>query len=236
MTAKTALKAAGSAALLALLAGPAAAEHTVRLALTNRLPSTAERGGITVSGFSDGCRAAFEPPAVAGTTVRIEGATIVTVLPCGPEVWSESFTLQPLPAGGYTVEVWIDGALRLRDGFAVQPVGTALSFHDGEFTASATWKDPSGPAQGAGGAIQLGDDSGAFWFFDPGNVEVTIKILDGKPVNGHFWVFIASMTNVEFTITVTQCPTNPLIGAPCVEKTYRNPPHTNRNYLDTAAC
>ncbi len=238
MTTKTATTSPCAAALWALLlAAPAAADHihTVRVSLTNRLPSTAERVGITVSGFSEGCRVDFEAPTVTGKTVRLDGATIVTIQPCPPEEWSQSFTLQPLPAGGYTVEVRIDGTLHLLDSFAVQPASPALSFHDGEFAASATWKSPSGPGGGVGGAIQLGDDSGAFWFFDPGNVEVTIKILDGKAVNGHVWVFLASMTNVEFEITVTQCPTNPLIGAPCLVKTYRNPPFTNKNFLDTRA-
>jgi hypothetical protein len=238
MTTKTATnRACAAAALWTLLAAPAAADHihTARVALTNRLPSTAERVGITVSGFSEGCRVDFAAPAVSGKTVRLDGATIVTIAPCTPGEWSQSFTLQPLPVGGYTVEVWIDGTLHLQDSFAVQPASSALSFHDGAFAAEATWKNPYGPGEGVGGTIQLGDDSGAFWFFDPGNVEVTIKILDGKAVNGHFWVFLASMTNVEFEITVTKCPTNPLIGAPCIVKTYRNPPFTNKNFLDTKA-
>ena len=27
-----------------------------------------------------------------------------------------------------------------------------------------------------------------------------IKVLDGTPINGHFWVFVASMTDVEFDL------------------------------------
>lgn len=236
MTAKVRL-AAALAGLLA--AAPAAADHVeaLRIALSNRLPSEGERVTITVAGYSTGCPVDFAAPTIGGGTVRLEGATIVTILPCPPGEWSESFTLQPLAVGGYTVEAWIDGALHLRDAFAVQADLPGLAFSgDGfSFGASATWKNPYGPGEGVGHPIQLGEDSGAFWFFSPGNVEVTLKLLDGRAVNGRWWVFIANMSTVEFTVTVTQCPTNPLVGAPCVSKSYRNPPLQNRNFLDTSA-
>ncbi len=218
-----------------LAAAPAAADHVelLWLSLGNRLPSTAERIDITVSGFSIDCPVHFAEPVVAGRTVRLDGAQIVTVLPCPPGEWKQSFTVQPLPAGGYTVEVWIDGTLHLTDGFAVREEDLSLTFHGGAFTATAEWK--VGESAGVGHAIQLGADSGAFWFFGPGNVEVTLKVLDGRAVNGRYWVFIANMSNVEHTVTVTQCPTNPLLAIPCVSKSYRNPPSQNRNFLDTAA-
>ena len=28
---------------------------------------------------------------------------------------------------------------------------------------------------------------GYFWFFDPANVELAVKVLDGRPINGKFW-------------------------------------------------
>lgn len=230
---------AGLALAILLAAAPAAADHVVGmlvyLSLGNRLPSTFERIDITVSGFSLDCPVHFAEPVVAGRTIRIDGAQIVTVLPCAPGEWKQSFTLQPLPAGGYTVEVWIDGILHLTDGFAVREEDLSLIFHGGAFHATVDWKEPVGGSEGVGHAIQLGEDSGAFWFFGPGNVEVTLKVLDGRPVNGHYWVFIANMSAVEHTVTVTRCPTNLLSSVPCVSKQYRNPPHENRNFIDTRA-
>lgn len=218
-------------------AAPAAADHVelLWLSLGNRLPSSAERIDITVSGFSLGCPVHFAEPVVAGRTLRLDGAQIASLLPCPPGEWTQSFTVQPLPAGGYTVEVRIDGTLHLTDGFAVREDDPSLSFHGGAFHATADWKDPYGGSEGVGHAIQLGADSGAFWFFGPGNVEVTLKVLDGRPVNGHYWVFIANMSTVEHTVTVTRCPTNLLLSIPCVSKSYRNPPFQNRNFVDTAA-
>jgi hypothetical protein len=37
----------------------------------------------------------------------------------------------------------------------------------------------------------------------PDNVEVVIKVLNGCPVNGRYWVFAAGLTNVEIALTVT---------------------------------
>ncbi len=34
-----------------------------------------------------------------------------------------------------------------------------------------------------------------------------VKVLDGCPVNQHFWVFAAATTNVEYTLRVTDTET-----------------------------
>ncbi len=46
-------------------------------------------------------------------------------------------------------------------------------------------------------------DTGAFYFFRPDNIELTVKILDGCALTGHYWVFAAGMTNVGVTLEVT---------------------------------
>jgi len=43
---------------------------------------------------------------------------------------------------------------------------------------------------------------GLFWFFSADNPEMLVKVLDGCPLNQHFWVFAAAATNVGFTLTV----------------------------------
>jgi hypothetical protein len=45
-------------------------------------------------------------------------------------------------------------------------------------------------------------DTGAFWFFDPGNLELTLKVLDGCGVNQRFWVFLTGVTDVGVEVTV----------------------------------
>ena len=60
---------------------------------------------------------------------------------------------------------------------------------------------PSGP--GKGQAVPLTGDTGLFWFFGNSNLELIVKVLDGRPVNGHFWVFYGGLSDVEYRITVT---------------------------------
>ena len=47
------------------------------------------------------------------------------------------------------------------------------------------------------------DDTGAFWFFDPENVELAVKVLDGRAINGRFWVYFGALTDVGYTLRVT---------------------------------
>ena len=45
------------------------------------------------------------------------------------------------------------------------------------------------------------------WFFSPDNVELIIKVLDGRSITGHFWVFYGALSNVQYTITVKDTQT-----------------------------
>jgi CSLREA domain-containing protein len=107
--------------------------------------------------------------------------------------------------------------------------GPTLCLNGGRFRATATWKTPqgaSGPAQG----VALTDDSGYFWFFDPENVELTVKVLNAcVPPFNRFWVFISGLTNLEVTVTVVDTATGTV-------KTYTNPQgRVFRTRLDTNA-
>jgi hypothetical protein len=90
-----------------------------------------------------------------------------------------------------------------------------------------------------GFAASLTDASGYFWFYDPDNIEVTVKVLDGRAVNGHFWVFAASMTDRPFTLTVVDtsngCIEPPAPNAGCPVKKYTAQLGKNQNFLDTEA-
>jgi hypothetical protein len=46
-------------------------------------------------------------------------------------------------------------------------------------------------------------ESGLFWFFGPNNWEVMVKVLNGCPVNGRFWVFSAATTDQHYELEVT---------------------------------
>jgi predicted outer membrane repeat protein len=106
------------------------------------------------------------------------------------------------------------------------PGPTDLCLNNGRFRVSLTWKAQGN--QGAGQAVPLTSDTGYFWFFSPANVEVAIKVLDGRALNGHFWVFYGALTNVEYEITVTDTETGQSV-------TYRNPAGQFASRADTSA-
>jgi len=56
-------------------------------------------------------------------------------------------------------------------------------------------------------ALPLTDKSGAFWFFNAANTEVVVKVLDGTPINGSHWVFLGSMSDQDYSVTVTDTVT-----------------------------
>ncbi len=83
---------------------------------------------------------------------------------------------------------------------------SALCLGGGRFQIQAMWKTADGTS-GSGHPVALTSDSGYFWFFDPSNVELAVKALNGCGVNGHYWVFAGGLTNVEVTLTATDTAT-----------------------------
>ena len=66
-------------------------------------------------------------------------------------------------------------------------------------------------------AVRLTADTGYFWFFDPNNVELVTKVLNGCGTNDAYWVFAAGLTNLGVHLTVTDLQFGVLM------KTYENP-------------
>jgi hypothetical protein len=64
------------------------------------------------------------------------------------------------------------------------PAATHLCLNGDRFQVDVDWMLPSGP--GKGQAVPLTADTGLFWFFGNSNLELIVKVLDGRPVNGHF--------------------------------------------------
>ena len=95
------------------------------------------------------------------------------------------------------------------------PSATSLCLLDGRFEVEAAWTDFSGHS-GVANVQQLTPDTGYFWFFDEANVEVVAKLVDGSAYNQHFWVYYGALSNVEYTLTVTDT----VAGGP--PKIYRN--------------
>ena len=107
------------------------------------------------------------------------------------------------------------------------PSSSRLCLQAGRFAVEAVWKDFAGNS-GSGTAVPITSDTGYFWFFAPSNVEVVTKVLDGRPLNAKFWVFYGALSNVEYTLTVTDTLTG-------VQRQYHNPSGRFASVGDTAA-
>jgi ELWxxDGT repeat protein len=102
-----------------------------------------------------------------------------------------------------------------------------LCLAGGRFAVSVAWQDFSGN-RGVGRTVDLTGDTGSFWFFSASNIELVLKVLDGRPVNGKFWVFYGALSDVAYKITVRDTKTGTV-------RSYTNPAGQFASVADTAA-
>lgn len=82
------------------------------------------------------------------------------------------------------------------------PDGQTLCLRGGRFQITGTWEDFDGN-QGPFNVTPASDETGLIWFFNESNIELLIKVLRGCPLNGNYWVFFAAVSNLGFTLEVT---------------------------------
>jgi len=158
------------------------------------------------------------PPAPGSETVEVEGT-------------------QAPPESLETIQNFIDAAtspkaMEVSSGSATAFTpcpDTRFGFDIGNcrFHIEVDWQDSRGRT-GVGQPVQLTNDTGYFWFFSPANVELVIKVLDARSVNGKFWVFFGALSSVQYTVTVA----DRLTGA---FRKYANPSGTFASVGDTGA-
>ncbi len=83
---------------------------------------------------------------------------------------------------------------------------------DRRFQATLSYATTQGGGlSGKGQALPLAQNGvrrgGLFWLFSQDNPEMLVKVLNGCPVNGKFWVFTSAGTNVGFTLNVRDTKT-----------------------------
>jgi hypothetical protein len=108
------------------------------------------------------------------------------------------------------------------------PGPETLCLLGGRLRVEVDWHDQHNGGSGTGKAVPGTDKSGFFWFFNPDNLELVVKALDGTTVNGHLWVFYGALSDVEYTITVTDTTTGAAVP-------YHNPPGEICGGADTEA-
>lgn len=79
---------------------------------------------------------------------------------------------------------------------------TAHCLRDGRFQVVVDFDGGQSQATPVG-PRDASDDSGLFWFFSADNWELLVKVLDGCSINDRFWIYTAAVTDVAYTLRVT---------------------------------
>ena len=99
---------------------------------------------------------------------------------------------------------------------------------DGRYRLRVAWRNPRTGAAGVGRGATVARHGALFSFFAPSNLELLVKVLDGRAVNGHAWVLWASTTDVGFELEVEDTVT-------AITRRYRNEPFHLGGGADTRA-
>ncbi|HZF07915.1 MAG TPA: Calx-beta domain-containing protein [Thermoanaerobaculia bacterium] len=88
----------------------------------------------------------------------------------------------------------------------------------GRFKLEVAWKSANASGQGVAVPVASAPQSGLFYFVDPSNIEMLVKVLNAciPALGNKYWVFYAATTNVQFTLTITDTHTG-------LVKVYFNP-------------
>lgn len=105
---------------------------------------------------------------------------------------------------------------------------TTLCLFGDRFQVRVEWEDFSMNMGDGNVGTVLSDDTGTFWFVDPELPELYVKMHDGTALNGHYWVSLASLTDWEYTVTVTDLATSS-------SQDYTNPLGSFTSLQDTMA-
>lgn len=82
-----------------------------------------------------------------------------------------------------------------------------VSLHDGRIEVDVAHYPGGSQAHSAAWRQALTRSAAAFGYSRPGTADVVVKVLDGRPVNGHWWVFVGMLTHRGAEVTVVDTAT-----------------------------
>jgi len=165
---------------------------------------------LTVTDTETGAEATYHNP-----PYRICGRGDTTAFPAGAAAGAPALSALPAAATTAAPAPCLDG-------------GAGLCLAGGRFRVEVGWRDQRSGSTGAGGPVAGTDHTGYFWFFRPDNLELAVKVLDGRGVNGWWWVLFGGLSDVEYEVVVTDLATG-------VARDYRHAPGTICGHADTTA-
>ena len=82
-----------------------------------------------------------------------------------------------------------------------RPETASLVFADG-FKVAMCYETAGGEVGEGKAGIWASGESGLLWFFNRDNAEVLVKVLNGCHLTGHYWVYVAPVTDLAFNLYV----------------------------------
>jgi len=168
----------------------------------------ADAGDAFAQALADWSSSLSGKPATAGTTSGVtvpSDASNPGFTLGGPQIGNKLWYFGSWPA---------EGPPREQLEFC-EPSANQLTLNNDRFRVRVDFRDFA-PSNGGACVQPRTDDTGLFYFSDPENWELLVKVLDGCSFNDHFWVFSAASTKVEYEMTVTDTRTGTV-------KTYFHP-------------
>ncbi len=102
------------------------------------------------------------------------------------------------PDGGLAA---LAGAFRYEEWGSCNEAGPTLCLEKGRFAVRATRPGATAHAE------TLTTKSGWFWFDWNQIPDAVVRVLDGRSVNGHYWIAVSTLTDDPLTLTVTDTVT-----------------------------
>ena len=143
---------------------------------------------------------------------RITTVGVVTEFPT-PTADSAPYGITTGPDGN----LWFTENLGNKIGRITLAQPSTLELADGRIEITVEWQ--SSTDTGSGHPVVLTESAGYFWFFDPANVEVLVKVVDACADYGQEWLFAGGLTDLGVTMKVKNTHNG-------IYKTYTNPKGT----------
>ncbi|REJ80292.1 MAG: hypothetical protein DWQ30_13045 [Acidobacteria bacterium] len=171
------------------------------------LPDIGPLYSVTV-GSPPGSEQVFPRRVLVGTRDRgvwfsDDGANWAPLEPSPPAQLANQLVVDPADDGALWMASSGGGVLRYRGlppTTACEPTEFSLCLLD-RFEVAVVWADGSG-AQHVASLSPISRNTAGFWFFTPDNLELAIKIVDGRWLNGHHWLYYGALSDVAYEILV----------------------------------